>query len=264
MLAHPIFGKNELLDRFLTHREPPPRTRIKSGIGARIRNLAETFEQKGRANHRDCDDFFHHERDWNSTYGHFLRDSNEAFIAKTASNQKLGGVISHLATAFTLGDSSGYNRLALKFSGLFSKCLEDYKSGFDANVLNNEATLGATLESWSRYIEAEREMLDRRTAILVYYEKANRSLDRANPSKRKEAEDTKLNAERLYEETTDTAKGEIKRFHRMRIEKFSAGLVKYGEGQLLVARDVDAILRRAIASLESFTLPPPAPQLHTP
>lgn len=51
---------------------------------------------------------------------------------------------------------------------------------------NDEGTLSCCLDLWSRYLDAEREMLQRRTCLLIEYESANRNLDKAKGSKREE------------------------------------------------------------------------------
>ena len=51
---------------------------------------------------------------------------------------------------------------------------------------NDEATLACCLDLWSRYLDAEREMLQRRTCLLIEYESANRNLDKAKGSRREE------------------------------------------------------------------------------
>lgn len=51
---------------------------------------------------------------------------------------------------------------------------------------NDEATLGTCLNLWSKYLESEKQMLLRRTALLLAYENANRTLDKVKGPKRDE------------------------------------------------------------------------------
>lgn len=47
---------------------------------------------------------------------------------------------------------------------------------------NDDASLGACLEHWSRMLDAEKDMLFRRMCLLVDYEQSNRSLEKAKVS----------------------------------------------------------------------------------
>ena len=51
---------------------------------------------------------------------------------------------------------------------------------------NDEASLACCMDLWSRYLDAEREMLQRRTCLLIEYESANRNLDKAKGNRREE------------------------------------------------------------------------------
>lgn len=121
---------------------------------------------------------------------------------------------------------------------------------------NDEATIGSCLELWTGCLEAEREMLYRRTCLLMEYENCNRNLDRlknsGNPSKKDSAESSKLDAERAFEDCSDMACQEIKRFHRERSKSLASALERYAESQLLVARDTFHILQHHVQILTSF------------
>lgn len=51
-------------------------------------------------------------------------------------------------------------------------------------VYNDRSTMYKHLDFWFKYLINEREMLFSRTCLLIDYENANRSLDRAKPNKR--------------------------------------------------------------------------------
>ena len=120
---------------------------------------------------------------------------------------------------------------------------------------NEEAIIGCVFEFWTSYLEAERDMLYRRTCLLMEYENANRHLDRAARTQKKDlAEQSKLDAERAFEDCCDAASSEIKRFHRERSQIFGSALEKYGEAQLLVARDTFSVLEKHLKALKDFQL----------
>ncbi|RWS11649.1 Sorting nexin-32-like protein [Dinothrombium tinctorium] len=103
------------------------------------------------------------------------------------SYDKLCGVLAHLSTALNLnlGDSeSKITRQGIKFSNLFSLALDDYRKGLEIINFNDEASLGACLELWSKYVEVEKEMLNKRTLLMIEYENANRNLDKAKISRK--------------------------------------------------------------------------------
>ncbi|KAG8156246.1 hypothetical protein JTE90_002220, partial [Oedothorax gibbosus] len=58
------------------------------------------------------------------------------------------------------------------------------------------------------------EMLLTRTNMLVEYENANKALDKAKPHKKQAAEETKLAAEKAFEDCSDIARQEASTFHK--------------------------------------------------
>jgi len=49
---------------------------------------------------------------------------------------------------------------------------------------SDEASLGTCLETWTKFVDSEKEMLLRRTGLLIDYEKSNRVLDKAKSHKK--------------------------------------------------------------------------------
>jgi len=68
------------------------------------------------------------------------------------------------------------------------------------------------------------------------------------------AEQAKMEAEQAFEDCTDVASQEIKRFHRLRAAALASALERYGEAQLSLARNVYQVLQQSIQTLKSFEL----------
>lgn len=255
LLSHHVFGKDETLSAFLTEKEPPPRAKVKKGLFSRISDSLES--RKG--SHRDCEEFFQKERDWVEKYGAQIKETSEAFNSVTYAQQRLCGVLGHLATAFTLsqGSTDGVTKSGTRLCSLFSEALEESRHHLQVLSQCDEATLGSYLDLFVRYIDAERDMLFQRTCLLVEYENANKALDKTKPQRREMAEEAKLAAEKAFEECSDVARQEIKKFHRLRSRMFQESLEKYVESQLRNAKEVSAALTKSLSTLRQFQIVPP-------
>lgn len=186
VLAHPVFGHSGLIEPFLCEKSLPPPGKIKKHMGI-IKSIQETIDSRKYA-HKDCDSFFQNERDWSLKVYDLMQQSTVAFNSTVNARHSLSQVLAHLSAALSLpvGDNRGINKLALKINQAFSKTLDGYREYVEAETINGASTLGATLHLWTRYIEAEHEMLKQRTCLLVDYESANRALDRAKHTRRTE------------------------------------------------------------------------------
>ncbi|KAF8769937.1 Sorting nexin-32 like protein [Argiope bruennichi] len=247
------FNKDyEVLTKFLTEKEPPPRAKIKRGIFSRI---SESLEGR-KSTHKDCEEFFQKERDWISKYSVQIKETNEAFCSVVYSQQRLCSVLGHLATALTLsrGSNEPIAKIETKLCSLFSEALEDARHGLQVLSYNDENTLGAYLSLYASYIDSEKEMLSQRTHLLVEYENANKALDKAKPHKKQMAEEAKLAAEKAFEDCSDVARQEIKQFHRRRVNMFQESLEKFAEAQLRNARDVNAMLAKSLTKIKQFEI----------
>lgn len=252
LLSHCLFGRDEILANFLTEKEPPPRAKVKRGLFSRI---TESLEGR-KSTHKDCDEFFQKERDWLNKYSVQIKETSEAFNSIVYSQQRLCNVLGHLATALTLSQGSNDNvaKSGSKLCSLFSEALEDSRHGLQVLSYNDENTLGAYLSLFARYIDSEKEMLLQRTGLLVDYENANKVLDKAKPLKKQAAEEAKLLAEKVFEDCSDVARQEIKKFHRQRINMFQESMEKFAEAQLRNARDVTAMLAKSLTKIKQFEI----------
>lgn len=252
LLSHRLFGKDEILEKFLTEKEPPPRAKVKKGF---FNRLSESLEGR-KYTHRDCEEFFQKERDWISKYCLQIKDTNEAFCSVVYSQQRLCSILGHLATALTLsrGSNDPVAKLETKLCTLFSEALEDARHGLQVLSYNDENTLGAYLALYTSYIESEKDMLAQRTGLLVDYENANKALDKAKPHKKQAAEEVKLSAEKAFEDCSDVARQEIKKFHRQRLSMFQESLEKFAEAQLRNARDVAAMMAKSLTKIKQFEI----------
>jgi hypothetical protein len=113
MIAHPIFGRDVFWQKFLLAIESPPKIKLKksggllgswfgsspttSGVagvgpaGESIESSTANASNRVKAMHRDCDEFFQHERDWLIVYLHRLREFNDNFnglVSARSSNYK--------------------------------------------------------------------------------------------------------------------------------------------------------------------------------
>ncbi|KAG8177879.1 hypothetical protein JTE90_004273 [Oedothorax gibbosus] len=244
LLSHHLFGRDEFLEKFLTEKEPPPRAKIKRGLFTRI---SESLDGKKNT---------HKKEDWISKYSLQIKETNEAFSSIVYCQQRLCSVLGHLATALTLSRGSNENaaKVETKICSLFSEALEDARHGTQVLSYNEENTLGAYLNLYSSYIDSEKEMLLTRTNMLVEYENANKALDKAKPHKKQAAEETKLAAEKAFEDCSDIARQEIKKFHRQRISMFQESLEKFAEAELRNARDVAAMLAKSLTQIKNFEI----------
>ncbi|XP_023228928.1 sorting nexin-32-like [Centruroides sculpturatus] len=252
LLNHPLFGCEDVLEKFLTEKEPPARAKIKKGLFSK---LSDSIENR-KSNHKDCEEFFQKERDWVNKYGIQISECSEAYNNVVYAQQRLCSVLGHLATAltFSIGGNDEITKVGTKLCIRFSEALDDIRHGLQVVTYNDESTLGAYLDLYSRYIEAERDMLFRRTCLLVEYENSNKLLDKSKPNKREMAEQTKLAAEKAFEECSDVARQEIKKFHRQRVLSFQESLEKFADTQLKSARDMCAIVAKSITKLKQFEI----------
>lgn len=252
LLSHCLFGQDEILAKFLTEKEPPPRAKVKRGLFSR---LTESLEGR-KHTHKDCEEFFQKERDWLNKYSVQIKETNEAFNSVVYSQQRLCNVLGHLATAFTLspGSNDTIAKSGSKLCSLFSEALENSRHGLQVLSYNDDNTLGAYFSLFARFIDSEKEMLIQRTGLLVDYENANKALDKAKPLKKQAAEEAKLAAEKAFEDCSDVARQEMKKFHRQRIHMFQESMEKFAEAQLRNARDVTAMLAKSLTKIKQFDI----------
>ncbi|XP_076343894.1 sorting nexin-32-like isoform X2 [Tachypleus tridentatus] len=253
LVSHHVFGKDEALEKFLTEKEPPPRAKVKKGI---FSWLSDSIESR-KGSHKDCEEYFQKERDWANQYSAYMKEASQAFNGIIYAQQRLSGVLGHLATTLTLstGSNDEVNKLTHRLCTKFSECLEEVKNGLEEISYSDDSTLGDYFELYTRYLEAEKEMLFRRTCLLVAYENSNKALDKAKPNKRDAAEEAKLLAEKSFEECTDIARQEMKYFHRQRAAIFQDRLVRFTEEQVRCRKDLCMVLTKYLTNVKEFQAP---------
>ncbi|CAG0918196.1 unnamed protein product [Notodromas monacha] len=250
LLEHRILGKDVALMEFLTKPDPPARAKVKKGILAR---LSDSLDAR-RATHPDCDEFFQKQRDWLTQFGPMISDANDKFDDLVAAECRMCGQLTHLTTAlsFCLYPNTGANAFHNQFQARFSDALEAVKEGFEVMAYNDEATLSMCLDWYARSVESLNGMLFRRTCLMVDYETSNKNLDRAKPHKKEAAEKLKKDAEKAFEECSDVASLEIKKYHRARVQEMQDAICKYAEVQAMTSRDTYALLASAYAKFKEL------------
>ncbi|KAJ0068573.1 hypothetical protein NL108_009678, partial [Boleophthalmus pectinirostris] len=239
--SHSVLSKNKAVEDFLTSTEPPGRQKTKKNIFNRLSQAVEEMRKEG---HKDVEEFFQNERDLNHTLtnstklvaevscpvGHFSAalqmcveseedPDKQAFSRnKQVTDPQPKGYIVHLYTC----------------NKQMKMCVLQKHMGSVAE--NNMNTLGLGLDLESRYQEAEKEMLFRRTCKLVELETAKRNAEKAKPVKKPVMEEVKKTTEGEFNQISVMAKQEIKHFKQARVQMLQQALVLWCEKQLVTAR----------------------------
>lgn len=237
VLAHPVFGHSGLIEPFLLEKNLPPPGKIIKPLGI-IKSIQDTIDSRKYA-HKDCDPFFQNERDWSIKMHETMQNAAEAFNSTINARHSLSQVLAHLSAALSLpiGDNTGLNKVALQINLSFSRSLDGYREFVEAETINGSSTLGATLILWTKFVEAEKEMLKQRTCLLVDYETANRNLDKSRGHRRPEIEEQKHQAEQAFENCSEIARYEVKRFQSTRTKDLVLALQEYRQSQLTLAKE---------------------------
>ncbi|CAL8335858.1 unnamed protein product [Lota lota] len=236
--AHPTLRKAKHLESFLTSPEPPGRHKVKKGIFNRLGQAVEGIRKE--APNKDVDRFFRTERDHNFTLTGLSKAAAERFLEVVLTEQKIAMACGHLAASLQLcveaGEEPGqptFSRMCVKMS----EVIESMKRNVQKVAENDVITLGLGLDLESRYQEAEKEMLFRRTCKLVELETASRNAERAKPVKKTAMDQIKKAAEKDFDQISVVAKQEIVRFQRGRVAVLQQALVQWCELQILTAKD---------------------------
>ncbi|XP_022601260.1 sorting nexin-6-like [Seriola dumerili] len=235
--SHSILNKNKAVEIFLTSTDPPGRQRVRKNIFNRLSQAVEGMRKEG---HKDVDEFFQTERDQNLLLTGYTKNAAERFLDVVLTQQKIAVACGHFSAALHLcveagedPDKQDFSRICVKLSEVF----ESMKKNMMSVAENNVSTLGLGLDLESRYQEAEKEMLFRRTCKLVEVETARRNAEKAKPVKKTAMEEVKKAAETEFDHICDVAKKEIVRFEGVRVEMLQQALVQWCEKQLLTAKE---------------------------
>uniref|UniRef100_A0A3B4TPX7 Si:dkey-28n18.9 n=1 Tax=Seriola dumerili TaxID=41447 RepID=A0A3B4TPX7_SERDU len=203
--SHSILNKNKAVEIFLTSTDPPGRQRVRKNIFNRLSQAVEGMRKEG---HKDVDEFFQTERDQNLLLTGYTKNAAEVVVCLYESV-----ACGHFSAALHLcveagedPDKQDFSRICVKLSEVF----ESMKKNMMSVAENNVSTLGLGLDLESRYQEAEKEMLFRRTCKLVEVETARRNAEKAKPVKKTAMEEVKKAAETEFDHICDVAKKEVK------------------------------------------------------
>nr|XP_046239957.1 sorting nexin-6 isoform X2 [Scatophagus argus] len=235
--AHGILSKNKAVEIFLTSSDPPGRQRARKNIFNRLSQAVEEMRKEG---HKDVDDFFQTERNHNIVLTGYIKTAAERLLDVVLTEQKIAVACGHFSAALHLcvepgddPDKQAFSKTCVKLSEAFD-CT---KKNMATVAENNASTLGLGLDLESRYQEAEREMLFRRTCKLVELETARRNAEKAKPVKKAAMEEVKKAAETEFDHISRVAKQEIAHFKVVRVEMLQQALVQLCEKQLLTAKE---------------------------
>lgn len=252
LTGHSVFGNDPVLERFLTETKPLPRSWVKKGLLDKLSTVMDGAKKMG---HQDIDDYFQKEWTAANNYSACIRQASNNFNKMVYSQQRLAGAYCHLSTTLNIGGSCTDSRNTAAFYRLLvalAEALDDGKQGLDVDVFNADSTLGFHLDLTTRYTDSHKEMLYGRTCLLINYEDANRALSKAKPHKVAAAEEAKKSVEQAFEACSETARRELKDYHRQRIFAFQEALTVYAEAKITTARDTYALLAKSLTHFKQF------------
>uniref|UniRef100_A0A8W8LBF9 PX domain-containing protein n=1 Tax=Magallana gigas TaxID=29159 RepID=A0A8W8LBF9_MAGGI len=221
VISHEVFGKSEILKKFLCEKEAAVKTKLKKSLFMRVSQAVDEA-RKGQHKARvtrlaNC-------------YGQLTTSIKESIPYKDEVQSEIN-----------------------KYLVVLSEGVDNAKHGLEVMSRNDEKTLGVHLDLYSKYMESVKEMLFRRTCLMVSYEEANKALEKAKPNKREAAEEHKQNIEKAFEECSDSAKRELKSFRQQRILTFGEGLTNFVEAQIRTSRDTITLLLRTLNTIKCPT-----------
>uniref|UniRef100_A0A6A7G094 Sorting nexin-5-like n=1 Tax=Hirondellea gigas TaxID=1518452 RepID=A0A6A7G094_9CRUS len=254
LLSHPVLGRSNRLESFLTVKQAPPRAKMKRGLLAKLSDSLETR----RAVVPDCEEFFQRERAWITRALPLTLQFDAAFHQFIYANQRLLQQSEYMVTALRLfaGPSNTKHECSEMAQlthavSVFIQAMETNRMEGESELLEVECSSGAGVELWRRQMEAEGSMLQGRTTLLLSYQHCNRALDKAKPNRKEAAEKAKKGAEEAFESCSDVARHEIKRLHRIRCAELTELLLQYGRLQLAAATRRRAVLATALTAIKA-------------
>lgn len=249
VVAHPAFSKDEDLQKFLKEEDPPARSKVKKGV---MESLSRTVSDFRHHNHKDHDDEFQKKRDFVEHYTPLTKETYGNFVKMVNSQQRVALAVSDFSGAVmtsSTNDDNSTKELKGNF-GTFSSALNGVREALDVMSTNDDSTLGFTLELYSRYMEAAREMLFRRTFKMVEFENATKALEKAKPKNQEALQTAKDEAEKDFTTISEVSKKEMTRYNEQRVLSLQASLIQYAESRLKNGRDTYAILAKLLNDLK--------------
>ncbi|XP_058488848.1 sorting nexin-6 [Solea solea] len=235
--SHDLLKKTKAVEIFLTSSDPPGRQKVKKNI---FNWLSQAMDEMRKEGHKDVDEFFQAQRDQNLVMTGCTKNATERFLEVVLTEQKIAVACGHFSAALHLCVEAGEDPVKQAFSRIcvrLSEVLESMKKNMMSVAENNVSTLGLGLDLESRYQEAEKEMLFRRTCKLVELETARRNAEKAKPVKKAAMEEVKKAAESEFDHISRVAKQEIAQFESDRVRMLQQALVGWCEQQLLTAKE---------------------------
>ncbi|XP_026863705.2 sorting nexin-6 [Electrophorus electricus] len=251
--AHTLLSKNKELYNFLSSSESPGKQRSKKGIFNRLSQVMEEMRKEG---HKDVDEFFQSERDKTTNLSVLFKVATEKFLEVVLTKQKLALACGHFSTSLHLcvnqenADAVAFSKICLKLSDI----IETMKRNFEKVSDNDMSTLGLGLELESRYQEAKREMLFRRTCRLVELDNANKNVDRAKPNKKAHMEEVQKATQKEFNLISSVAKQEIVHYHRTRVQVLRDFLIDWCEKQLSTAQESSTLFSQYLEACKGLAV----------
>ncbi|KAK3730523.1 hypothetical protein QZH41_017232, partial [Actinostola sp. cb2023] len=238
ILVHPAFKKDGILEKFLIEQEAPVRTKVKKGL---FGGLGKTVDEMRYQGYKDRDEDFQKYRDF----------VDKELVAIKEANMDLQRHFWRLWTCKECNRAFNIFSSALTsdkyWTCIFTVSLYFFlQDSYDVMSTNDDNTLGFTVDLYSRYMESAKEMLFRRTCKLVEFENAVKALEKAKPQKKEQCESVKDEAETAYNNITELAAIEMKRFNHQRVLAIQSSLTNYAESRIKNGRDTYAILAKLL------------------
>lgn len=249
VILHPAFSKDEDLQKFLQEENPPVRAKVKKGV---IESLSRSVSDFRHHNHKDVDEEFQNKRDFVEQYTPLAKETYGNFVKMVHSQQRVALAVNDFSAAVMTCSANDDDR-SKEMKGnlaIFASSLNGIKESLDVMSTNDDNTLGFTLELYSRYMEAAREMLFRRTCKLVEFENATKALEKAKPKNQEALQKAKDDAETAFKTISEDSKKELVRFNNQRVLSLQSSLIQYSESRLKNGRDTYAILAKLLNSLK--------------
>nr|XP_020448948.1 sorting nexin-6-like [Monopterus albus] len=250
--SHSVLSKNKCVEIFLTSSDPPGRQILRKNI---LNRLSQAVEEMRKEGHKDVDEFFQTQRDHNLLLTGCAKNAAEKFLDVVLTEQKIAVACGHFSAALHLcveqgedPDKQAFSKLCVKLSEVF----DSMKKNMVSVAENNVSTLGLGLDLDSRYQEAQKEMLFRRTCKLVELETARRNAEKAKPVKKAAMEEMKKTTETEFIHICGLAKQEIARFKGVHVEILQQALVQWCEKQLFTAKESADQLRQHLQAFKGM------------